>query len=111
MSSAEASRDVLFPIQSPHISLNADKENKLLGIFSLKNKDVVDVVKGHSRGGKSWVQVHGGQEPKDHGARMNLSYSDSRPSILVIIERLASLTFIFSLNTILSEMISWFFRT
>lgn len=39
MSSAEASRDVLFPIQSPHISLNADKEIKLLGIFSLKNKE------------------------------------------------------------------------
>lgn len=26
MSSAEASRDVLFPVQTPHISLNADEE-------------------------------------------------------------------------------------
>lgn len=36
---------------------------------------------------------------------MNLKYSDSRPGVLVIIERLVSLTFIFSLNTILSEMV------
>lgn len=39
MSSAEASRDVLFPVHSPHISLNADEEIKLLGVLSWKNNE------------------------------------------------------------------------